>query len=361
MLAFTHLKELMTFQTYLNTLGGSSYLYANASNAMKDLLVYIARRRNISSPNIILPAYLPAKLYRTALAAGYEVKFYEVYDRCTFDPKEIERLMDDKTAAVFHVHYFGFPYCIDEMRTLTRERNVFLIEDCALSIGATHGGKWLGTYGDFAVFSMRKMFLYSEGGFLRLSEQFTDFRPEYEWRVRSCFSVQKYLGQRAKYVYVRLTAGADPLHIVRPDPVGYMDWSTPKQVLHVKMLSAFTERRLRFVDVEKVVKKRRENYNYVSERFPAGSALEPLHPRLPDGCTPYSFPFLVKDGSRDRLRQELFDNGTLPGAGWPESPFGDQYKRTKELSQRLLELPIHQALTRQQIDRSLRVVARWAR
>ncbi len=351
----------MTFQQYLQSLGGSSYLYANASNAMKDVLMYIARRKNIASPNIILPAYLPAKLYRTALAAGYEVKFYEVFDKCVFDVREVERLIDDKTAVVFHVHYFGFPYCLREMRELTQSRNILLIEDCALSVGARHEGKLLGTYGDFAVFSMRKMFLYSEGGLLRLAEPYGDFRPNYEWRVRSCFSVQKYIGQRAKYVYVRLTAGADPLHLVRPDPVGYMDWSMPRQVLHVKMLSAFTEWRLKFVDVEKVVERRRENFNYVKDRFPAGNVFEPLHAELPDGCTPYSFPFLVKNGKRDSLRQELFDNGTLPGAGWPESPFDDRLKRTKGLSQQLLELPIHQALTRQQLDRSLRVVERAAR
>lgn len=351
----------MTFQQYLQSLGGSSYLYANASNAMKDVLVYLAQKRNITSPKIILPAYLPAKLYRTALAAGFDVKFYEVFDKCVFDLGEVERLVDDKTVAVFHVHYFGFPHRVREMEALTRRRNISLIEDCALSIGATHEGKMLGTYGDFAVFSMRKMLLYSEGGLLRLGDQFGDFRPNYEWRVRSCFSLQKYIGQRAKYVYVRLTGGADPLHIVRPDPVGYMDWSMPKQTLHVKMLSAFTEWRLRFVDVQKVVQKRRENFNYVRERFPSSAALEPLHSDLPEGCTPYSFPFLVKNGKRDILRQELFDNGTLSGAGWPESPFNDQYKRTKELSQRLLELPIHQALTRQQIDRSLRVIERSAR
>jgi hypothetical protein len=218
----------------------------------------------------------------------------------------------------------------------------------------------LGNFGQFAIFSMRKMFLYSEGGFLRLDEEFSDFRPNYEWRVRSCFSLQKYLGQRAKYLYVRLTAGADPLHIVRPDPVGYMDWSTPRQTLHVKMLSAFTEWRLRFANVENVVERRRKNFAYVSERFPSNGIVEPVHAALPDGCTPYSFPFLVRNGKRDALRRALLEAGTLAGAGWPESPFGDQYKRTRALSDSLLEIPIHQALTRQQIDRSLRTIERWS-
>lgn len=351
----------MTFDEYVLSLGGSAYLYANASNAMKDLLDYLLRRSGLSTPNIIMPAYIPAKLYRTALAAGYEVRFYEIFDKCVFDIAEVERLIDRNTVAVFHVHYFGFPYCTTDVQELARRKNIYLIEDCALSIGATYQGRKLGTFGQFAVFSMRKMFLFSEGGFLRLGEDFSDFRPRYEWRVRSCFSVQKYLGQRAKYLYVRLTAGADPLHIVRPDPVGYMDWSVPKQTLNVKMLSAFSEWRLKFVDVARVVEKRRDNFRYVLERFPANGVIEPIHTSLPEGCTPYSFPFLVKNGRRDALRQELLEGGTLAGAGWPESPFHDQYRKTRALADSLLEIPIHQALTRQQIDRSLRILERATR
>lgn len=349
----------MTFQEYQKSLGGTSYLYANASNALKNLLVYIAARSVADKPNIILPSYIPAKLYRTALAAGFDVKFYEIFDKCTFDLAEVEHLIDDKTRAVFHVHYFGFPNQIQEMSELTKKRDVHLIEDCALTIGSTHRGKKLGNYGDFAIFSMRKMFLYSEGGFLRLSEPFSDFRPNYEWRVKNCFSVQKYIKQRGKYVYVRLTGGGDPLHLVKPDPTGYMDWSAPKQTLHVKMMSSFSEFRLNFIDVKKVVDQRRENYHYVGERFPLSNNLQPIHPTLPEGCTPYSFPVIVNSGQRDKLREDLFSNGTMSGAGWPESPYTEMQKRTKLLASKLIEVPIHQALTRAQIDRSLRVIEKY--
>ncbi len=351
----------MTFNEYQRSLGGSSYLYANASNAMKDLLDYIARRSETKTPNIVLPAYIPAKLYRTALAAGFEVKFYEVFGKCTFDLKQVEGLIDGNTLAVFYVHYFGFPNQIRELSALTKQKGVYLIEDCALSVAAEHEGKKLGNYGDFALFSMRKMFLYSEGGFLRLDEQFSDFRPNYEWRVKSCFSVQKYVKQRAKYMYVRLTGGKDPLHVVKPDPTGYMDWSTPKQTLNVKMLSAFTENRLKYVNLEKVVRKRRENYQYVHERFPAMPHLELVNKTLPDGCTPYSLPFLVHNGKRNELRDGLLHSGTMCGAGWPEAPFADGLPKTKELSGKLLEIPIHQALTRQQLDHSLRTLEKMAK
>ena len=148
------------------------------------------------------------------------------------------------------------------------------------------------------------------------------------------------------------------MHVIKADPVGYMDWSMPKQTLNVKMLSSFTELRLNFADITKAVERRRENYRYVSERFPASQILEPITPRLPANATPYSFPFLVNNGLRDKLRDELVAGGTMPGAGWPESPYVDDLKRTKALALKLLEIPIHQSLTQKQIDRSLRTMER---
>jgi dTDP-4-amino-4,6-dideoxygalactose transaminase len=349
------------FDEYLSRLGARWYLYANASNGFKDFLVWLASASARAHPTIVMPSYIPAKLYRAALAAGYAVRFYEVHDDCRFDVEEVERQIDVQTLALFHVHYFGFATGISEMRALANRRGIALIEDCALTIGATDGGRELGTYGDVALFSMRKMLLYPEGGALVVSDRYREFRPSYDKRVSSCYSLPRYLRYRAKYAYVRVTGGADPLRLVRPALVGYMD-GRAQQTLSVKMISPFTQLRLRYVDLEAVVRRRRENYKHVLARFPRSTALQPLRPDLPDGCTPYSFPMLVAADRRDALRDALLRDGTLPGSGWPESPFDPALLRTRALSDRLLELPIHHGLTRRQLDRSLdcleRTVAR---
>ena len=98
----------MRFHDYLDRLGSSWYLYANASNAFKDFLVWLAASSNQDQPAILMPSYIPAKLYRAALAAGYAVKFYEVHGDCRFDLDEVERQLGGQTLAVFFVHYFGF-------------------------------------------------------------------------------------------------------------------------------------------------------------------------------------------------------------------------------------------------------------
>jgi hypothetical protein len=207
---------------------------------------------------------------------------------------------------------------------------------------------------------MRKMLLYPEGGALVLSERWRSFQPAYARRVSSWFSAPRWALQRGKYAYVRLTGGADPLRLVRAAPVGHMD-GKGVQTLSVKALSLFSELRLSFTDVEQLVALRRANYRWILDRFPDSPALEPVYPELPGGTTPYSFPFLVQQGDRDALRRALVRDGILGGAGWPESPFDPALERTHALARTLLELPVHQALTRAQLERSIRCVERGAR
>lgn len=350
----------MRFRDYMDRLGAAWFTYANASNGFKDFLERLAAASGRERPVVVMPSYVPAKLNRAALAAGCAVRFYEVYGSCRYDLAEVERRIDADTIAVFHVHYFGFPGDIEGMRELAARRGLVLVEDCALTLRARHRGRELGTFGDVALFSMRKMLLYPEGGALVVSDRFRRFHPRPERRVSSCYSAPRWLAQRAKYAYVRATGGADPLHLVRAAPLGFMDGSA-RQTLSVKLPSPFTELRLGFADVDEVAARRRENYRWVLERFPASRALEPMFPELPAGCTPYSFPVLVRNGTRDALREALVRDGILAGAGWPESPFDPALGRTRALARSVVELPVHQALTRRQLERAVRCVERMGR
>jgi dTDP-4-amino-4,6-dideoxygalactose transaminase len=344
-------------QTHLGGLGVAAHLYANASNGFKDFLAWLAARSGRERPSVVMPSFMPAKLLRAALASGCDVRFYEVYARCEWDLADVEAQLGPDTVAIFHVHYFGLPGPIEGMRDLAARRRVALVEDCALTVGATHRGRALGTFGDVALFSMRKVFLSAEGGALVVGPRQEEFRPTYERRVGSCYSAPRYLLQRAKYAYMRATGGADPLHVVRPGTLGYMD-GEPRQVLTVKMLSRFTQARLPFMDVDAVAERRRENFRYLLERFPRTAAVEPMVTALPEGSTPYSFPVLVRNGARDALRDALVRDGILAAAAWPESPFDPRHTRTAALAEAALELPIHQAITRAQLERSLRCVER---
>jgi len=338
------------FEDYVKRFSGTFFFYGNATHAFKDVMVWLNRRHPKKHPNIIMPEYIPAKLYRTVLAAGFTPRFYEVYGNCEFDLEEIASLIDEQTTALFAIHYFGLPSELDGLRRLATAAGVYLIEDCAHTIASHFRGNELGSTGDCAIFSVRKMLLLPEGGFLVLNKHAPDFEPSYQKRVSSLYSLSTLFKTRGKSIYFYLTRGKDPARLARLPRTGYINLSE-EQRINVKNISRVTEQYTKHIDLEKVITRRRENYKYLLENIKDLPFLQPLRANVPDGFTPYSLPVHALDGLRDKLRTTLLGVGIGCGAGWPESPFEARFTRTAALSKRLLELPIHQGINHFQLDR----------
>lgn len=346
------------FEEFIRRFNANFFFYGNATHAFKDVMVWLNQNRPKKQPNIIMPEYIPAKLYRTVLAAGYAPRFYEVYGSCQYDLGEIGSLIDDQTLAVFVVHYFGLPSKLDDLRRLTTASGVYLIEDCAHTLCGHSEGRELGSTGDCSLFSVRKMLLSPEGGFLVLNNREWDFTPSYQKRVSSAFSGCGLLEMRGKRTYFFLTRGRDPARLARLPRTGYIDLSE-NQLINVKNISRVTEEYTKRVDLETVVQKRRNNYKYLMENVKGLQHIHPLRPDVPESFTPFSFPVRTSNGVRDRLRMGLLRIGISCGAGWPESPFEARFTRTAELSRQLLELPIHQGINRFQLERMAEYLHRF--
>ncbi|MDO9256199.1 MAG: DegT/DnrJ/EryC1/StrS family aminotransferase [Bacteroidales bacterium] len=82
------------------------------------------------------------------------------------DPEDVKRKITSKTKAVIAVHLYGHPCPMDELVEICTQNNIFLIEDCAESLGSTYKGKHTGTFGDIAAFSFfgNKTITTGEGG-----------------------------------------------------------------------------------------------------------------------------------------------------------------------------------------------------
>lgn len=78
----------------------------------------------------------------------------------------IERKITPRTKAVILVHLFGHPADMEPIRDLLRARKIALIEDCAQAHYADYRGKKVGTFGDFACFSLQqsKQITCGDGG-----------------------------------------------------------------------------------------------------------------------------------------------------------------------------------------------------
>lgn len=70
------------------------------------------------------------------------------------DPAAIERVISDKTRAIFATHLIGQPCDLDRILAIGKKHGIVIIEDCAQAHGARWHGKLVGSHGDIGCWSL---------------------------------------------------------------------------------------------------------------------------------------------------------------------------------------------------------------
>jgi len=83
------------------------------------------------------------------------IPIYSDIDPRTFGscPDSIVGCISDNTKMIVAQHSFGIPCDIERIQAIADERNIFLLEDCALTLGSSIKGVSVGNFGDAALFS----------------------------------------------------------------------------------------------------------------------------------------------------------------------------------------------------------------
>jgi perosamine synthetase len=82
------------------------------------------------------------------------------------DLEMLESLIGPRTRAISVVHYLGLPVEMERVTAIARERDLYVVEDCAIALGARIGGTHVGLHGDIGCFSFYpvKHITTGEGG-----------------------------------------------------------------------------------------------------------------------------------------------------------------------------------------------------
>lgn len=89
------------------------------------------------------------------------------------DPGDVRKKITTATKAIMVVHLYGHPCDMDELVTIAKENNLFIIEDCAEAFGTLYKGKHVGTFADVSTFSFfgNKTITTGEGGMVVTNDE----------------------------------------------------------------------------------------------------------------------------------------------------------------------------------------------
>ncbi len=78
----------------------------------------------------------------------------------------VSEIVDDSFVGMTLVHFNGSPCNMEKVMDIVNSNNLYLVEDCALAVGAKYDGKHVGLFGDYGCFSFHpaKQLCTGEGG-----------------------------------------------------------------------------------------------------------------------------------------------------------------------------------------------------
>jgi dTDP-4-amino-4,6-dideoxygalactose transaminase len=332
----------------------------------RNAVFHAVRLLGLAGREVLVPAYHHGVEIAALVAAGAIPRFVRVDERLRLDLDHLVDSRAPRTAAVYVIHYAGFPQPMDEVRAAAARLGVPVIEDCALALWSAEGARPLGSTGELAVFCFYKTAPVPNGGSLVVNDP--DLRgalprpvapPLGSTLSHAGGALLANLALRAGAPGRRLRAGVRRAAQLLRDGSGLRPVSTgtsrfDPEAVHLGM-SALSGRILARLDPEAIVAARRRNYFLLHGAL--RQAAEPPFPELPAGVCPLFYPLLCDDkaGVKARLSAagiETVDfwrtgHALCPPAAFPE---------VTRLRARVLELPIHQDLSPGDMAHLARVV-----
>jgi dTDP-4-amino-4,6-dideoxygalactose transaminase len=152
--------------------------YAVAVNSCTAALHLAMRVLNLKpSDEVIVPDLTFAATANAPLFCGAKPVFVDI-DEKTFNisTNDVLDKITPKTRAIIPVHYGGQPCDMKELMEIAADHKLFVVEDCAHSLGAEYDGQQTGTFGKMGCFSFypTKIITTLEGGMVTTNDEEID-------------------------------------------------------------------------------------------------------------------------------------------------------------------------------------------
>ena len=259
-------------------------------------------------------------------------------DKTTYniDPDKIEKAITKKTRAIMPIHYGGQCSEMEEISEIASKHNLFVIEDAAPAIGATHKQRKAGTFGIISAFSFfpDKNLTTGEGGMVVTSD------PEL---ADKCEELRKN-GASSRYHHTSIG-----WNFKMPDPNAALGLSQLKRIESI------------IATKNKIAKYYQVSLEKINEIQPPIVKEYNLH-------TFMLYSILTKDlKQREEIKNALADKGIESRINFPSVHLQPIYKQmfgfqsgsfpiSENLSERILGLPIFFSMKEEQQDQIVNVI-----
>ncbi|MDD5644543.1 MAG: DegT/DnrJ/EryC1/StrS family aminotransferase [bacterium] len=116
---------------------------------------------------ILLPSLTAFPSVEPICHVGLKPVFVDIDETYCMDPVDLRNKITSKSAGILPVHLYGQAANMREIMNIAEEKGLFIIEDCAQSIGAKYNGKRVGSLtiaSGFSFYPSKNLTVYGDGG-----------------------------------------------------------------------------------------------------------------------------------------------------------------------------------------------------
>ena len=297
---------------------------------------------------VIMPSYTFVSTANAFVLRGAKLIFVDIRkDTLNIDESLIEDAVTPKTKAIVPVHYAGVGCEMDEIMDIAKRHGLVVIEDAAQGMMASYKGRELGTIGDFGTYSFHetKNYTMGEGGLCLINSEKYEKRAEII-REKGTNRSQYFRGEVDKYSWVDLGSSYLPSEMNAAYLYAQLEQA---QEMFDKRISLWDRYHEGLSDLEK-----------------EGHLTRPY---VPGYCVHNAHMYYIKVKDLDE-RQALIDHlrkhdvyavfhyvplhSSKAGEKYGEF-HGEDVNTTKE-SERLVRLPMHNALSFSDVDKVIEAI-----
>lgn len=324
---------------------------------------------------VLVPTYHCPTMVAPIVALGAEPIFYPIDKNGSPVLSWLQHTRSADVHVILVTHLFGLPQPLLEIRSWCDQHGVRLIEDCAHALFGVSDDRAVGLWGDLAIASLTKFLPVSEGGCLvnnLVQVPLPQLQsPSFKSQIKAAFDIlHTSINHNRLAVLAPLIRTISRLSKLLKSKSNSVDPVPPADapfgdgfVIDVAQSHIALTRACCWIAKhahrQRIVARRRENYEFFARELSEVPGLHPLHANLPANCAPYVFPLWVgqPDPGYAELRRLMFPvsrwDRLWPNVATIDGDMGLTW------SHHVLQLACHQDMTppelRQMVDTLKRV------